>query len=108
MFQYDGNSFHEDCSQSSEVARRLRPCMRGGMRLVYGFRDTHVVKDEGSWMVAKASRFLDESCNSRAVVESHAKSTAVARYYAARFNERLRSLSGQQQSRTRPSTIFFV
>lgn len=108
-FQFDGSSFHEECCQSVEVARRLRPCMRGGMRLVYGFRDKQAVKDDGSWMVAKASRFLDQAYNARGVVESHAKSTAVARYYAARFNERLRSAVAQDnQSATKPPTMFFV
>lgn len=67
------------------------------------FRDTDVVKEEGSWMVAKASRHLDEGCNTRIVVESHAKSTSVARYYAARFNEQLRSITGCKRQ-----TIFFV
>lgn len=38
-------------------------------------------------MVAKASRFQDDVLNSVAVVESHVKSTAVAMYYAGRFNE---------------------
>jgi len=109
MFQYDGTTFHESRCPPAEVARRLRPCMRGGMRLVYGFQDTTVVKDEGSWMVAKASRFLDDACNTLAVVESHAKSTAVARYYAARFNERLRvAPSGKQQLKASAPTIFFV
>jgi len=109
LFQYDGTSFKEERCRPIAVARRLQPCMRGGMRLVYGFRDTEVVKDEGSWMVAKASRFLDEHCNTRAVVESHAKSTAVARYFAARFNERLRCASAQKpQSKSTPPTIFFV
>merc|ERR1712023_78800 len=58
-------------------------------------------------MVAKASRFLNEACNSKSVVESHAKSTAVARFYAARFNERLRN-TRQQQSSKKPCTLFFV
>lgn len=108
MFQYDGESFQEERCQPAAVARRLRPCMRGGMRLVYGFCDTQVVQDEGSWMVAKASRFLDEVCNAHEVVESHAKSTAVARYYAARFNERLKNVALRKQSTKKPPTIFFV
>jgi len=109
MFQYDGCAFHEERCQATAVARRARPCMRGGMRLVYGFRDTSVVKDEGSWMVAKASRYMDASCNALAVVESHAKSTAVARHYAARFNERLKTASARKQSSSRkPPIIFFV
>lgn len=108
-FQYDGNEFQTEKKCSVAVARREHPCMRGGMRLVYAFRDTHVVKDEGSWMVAKASRFLDEVCNCRAVVESHAKSTAVARHYAARFNERLRHVhSRKHQEDRKPHTVFFV
>jgi Mg-chelatase subunit ChlD len=109
MFQYDGSSFHEQHFKSSQVARRLHPCMRGGMRLVYGFCDSEVVKDEGSWMVAKASRFADEACNTLAIVESHAKSTAVARYFAARFNEQLKmSVKHGHQTIAKPSTIFFV
>jgi len=109
MFQYDGASFHDEQFPPVLVERRLRPCMRGGMRLVYGFRDTQVVKDEGSWMVAKASRFSDEICNTVAMVECHAKSTAVARHYAARFNERLKSVAAKKlQSSKMPPTIFFV
>jgi len=59
---------------------------------VYSFRDEQVVKsEEGSWMVAKCSRYLNELPNSRQMVDSHAKSTAVARHFAARFNAQLRS-----------------
>ena len=65
--------------------------MRGGMRLVYGFQDSEVSKN-GSWMVAKASRYLSEAYNSLEAVECHAKSTAVARFFAARFNGRLKAL----------------
>ena len=62
------------------------------MRLVYGFQDKVAVPEEGSWMVAKSSRFVDDALISRLVVESHVKSTAVARHFAARFNERVRVL----------------
>lgn len=105
-FQYDGKQFQSESCGPKAVARRLRPFMRGGMRLVYGFRDEDITKDDGSGnlMVAKASRFLDEICNRRSVVESHAKSTAVAHYYASRFNARLASANCQGK---RPG-IFFV
>lgn len=58
--------------------------------MVCGFRDPQVIGSSGGWMVAKMSRFTDESLNSPAVVEAHAKSTAVARHYAALFNEECR------------------
>lgn len=73
--------------------------MRGGMRLVYGFRDPKVIGSSGGWMVAKLSRYIDRFLNSSAVVEAHAKSTAVARYYAGLFNEDLakaKATSGKQ------------
>lgn len=99
-FRYDGTTFHDQRWPVGDVARRARPYMCGGMRLVYGFRDTQVVA-EGSWMVAKSSRYLDEALNTQEVVETHAKSTAVARHFAARFNE-LRASSGPKP------TLFFV
>ena len=68
--------------------------MRGGMRLVYGFQDSEVTKN-GSWMVAKSSRYLSEAHNSLEAVECHAKSTAVARFFAARFNGRLKALDAK-------------
>jgi hypothetical protein len=64
------------------------------MRLVYGFHDERVVADEDQWMVAKCSRFLDPVLNARVTVEAHAKSTAVARHFAARFNAQVRNLKG--------------
>merc|ERR1712003_292943 len=63
------------------------------MRLVYGFQDKDIVSEEGSWMVAKFSRFLDATLSARHVVEAYAKSTAVARYFAVHFNECLRKAS---------------
>lgn len=105
-FQYDGKQFFAENCEPKAVARRLRPFMRGGMRLVYGFRDLDITKDDGrgNLMVAKASRYKDEVCNSRSVVQSHAKATAVAQYHAARFNKRLASANCQAK---RPD-IFFV
>eukprot|EP00418_Pyrodinium_bahamense_P038621 CAMPEP_0179204738 /NCGR_PEP_ID=MMETSP0796-20121207/102067_1 /TAXON_ID=73915 /ORGANISM="Pyrodinium bahamense, Strain pbaha01" /LENGTH=641 /DNA_ID=CAMNT_0020909623 /DNA_START=6 /DNA_END=1932 /DNA_ORIENTATION=- len=101
-FQYDGTAFQEKHWPLGEVARRVRPHMRGGMRLVYAFCDRQVVKEDGSWMVAKSSRWLNDALNTREAVETHAKSTAVARYFAARFNEQL--------SRKAPGmpSLFFV
>jgi len=90
-FRYDGLAFHEQRYPGGEVIRRKRPYMRGGMRLVYGFRDREVVAEEDSWMVAKCSRYLDEALNKRVTVEAHAKCTAVARHFAARFNQQLRA-----------------
>mmetsp|Transcript_152835 Transcript_152835/g.265600 ORF Transcript_152835/g.265600 Transcript_152835/m.265600 type:complete len:711 (-) Transcript_152835:100-2232(-) len=106
-FQYDGAGFKQQSWPPAEVARRLRPCMRGGMRLVYAFQDAHQAagQEEGSWMVAKSSRFLDEVANSSAVVESHAKSTAVARYFAACFNEKLKATAAEG---VQEATLFFV
>jgi len=98
-FRYDGVAFHRETWPVGSVDRRIRPHMRGGMRLVYGFRDRLVVAENESWMVAKSSRFVDSALNSKAVVESHVKSTAVARHYAIRFNERLQG---------RFASIFFV
>lgn len=104
-FLFDGTSFHEQKWPPSHVVRRAQPYMRGGMRLVYGFQDEQVSGKDGSWMVAKCSRYLDESLNVRGVVEAHAKSTAVARYLAARFNQQMRQLP---EDGPRPPTIFFV
>jgi len=105
-FRYDGESFHEEPSPAAEVARRLRPHMRGGMRLVYGFRDEQVVKGKDGWMVAKCSRFVDEAANTQKIVEAHAKGVAVAQYYAARFNSRARAIM-RDKSLEIP-TLFFV
>jgi len=82
---YDGEAVFTQHEDATEVARRSKPYMRGGMRLVYCFQDAQVP----ARMVAKSSRFLDEALNTREVVESYIKSTAVAHYYANRFNTRL-------------------
>lgn len=103
-FRYDGTEFHEHRWDASDVARRVKPYMRGGMRLVYGFLDAKVVNDTDSWMVAKSSRFRDAALNDRRTVEAHAKSTAVARFLAARFNEATRSDRGNGDL----PTLFFV
>jgi len=55
-------------------------------------------------MVAKCSRFLDAPLNCREVVQSHAKSSSVARYYAARFNEKLRASGALKKA----AALFFV
>jgi hypothetical protein len=75
------------------------------MRLVYGFRDSQAVPEEDGWMVAKCSRFLDERFNTQEVVEAHAKSTAVARFYASRFNRQVRKAT-QQAGLTHPAVLF--
>ncbi|CAK0821785.1 unnamed protein product [Prorocentrum cordatum] len=103
-FRYDGAEFHEQRWDASDVARREKPYMRGGMRLVYGFQDAEVVKDTDSWMVAKGSRFRDAALNDRRTVEAHAKSTAVARFFAARFNE----ATWSDRSAGELPTLFFV
>lgn len=51
-------------------------------------------------MVAKNSRFLDEALNTRMVVETHAKSTAVACHFASRFNMQIRSATASASSTT--------
>jgi hypothetical protein len=104
-FRYDGSKFHQERWPANEVVRRANPYMRGGMRLVYGFQDKAAVSEEGSWMVAKSSRFVDDGATASLVVDTHVKSTAVARYFAARFNERLRALRGKLA--TSPF-VFFV
>mmetsp|Transcript_84670 Transcript_84670/g.202961 ORF Transcript_84670/g.202961 Transcript_84670/m.202961 type:complete len:694 (-) Transcript_84670:120-2201(-) len=91
IFSYDGETFQLQTFRPGPVVRRRLPYMRGGMRLVYGFQDEQVCKN-GSWMVAKCSRYQDDVLNSRAVVEAHAKSTAIAHYFASRFNAKLHSL----------------
>jgi len=93
-FRYDGETFQEQSWPAADVMRRQRPYMCGGMRLVYGFRDAQVDSSENSWMVAKNSRYLDDALNSKTTVEAHAKSTAVARFFAARFNDFLRKSAG--------------
>eukprot|EP00933_Yihiella_yeosuensis_P077337 TRINITY_DN8773_c0_g1_i2.p1 TRINITY_DN8773_c0_g1~~TRINITY_DN8773_c0_g1_i2.p1 ORF type:complete len:771 (-),score=116.95 TRINITY_DN8773_c0_g1_i2:341-2536(-) len=108
VFRYDGSTFHEDHFPAVPVVRRTQPYMRGGMRLVYGFQDEKVVsKNDASWMVAKLSRYVDEALNARPTIEAHAKSTAVARYFAACFNKRLRTLEQAAES-ARSATLFFV
>ncbi|CAK9037391.1 unnamed protein product [Durusdinium trenchii] len=101
-FSYDGAAFHRQEFAAGPVVRRRMPYMRGGMRLVYGFQDEEVAKN-GSWMVAKCSRYSNEILNSQLAVEAHAKSTAVARYFAARFNGRLQALGGEKLA-----TLLFV
>lgn len=87
-FQYNGRDFQRQEWVEGPVERRMRPYMRGGMRLVFGFRDAKVISQSQGWMVAKTSRFDGAPLNSAAVVEAHVKSTAVARYFARQFNER--------------------
>lgn len=90
-FQYDGQVFEKQERPAGPVQRRRRPNMRGGMRLVYGFNDGRMTDQcSQGWMVAKLSRFSDPSLNDLQVVETHAKSTAVARYFAALFEEKAR------------------
>lgn len=103
-FRFDGTQFHTQRWPSTDVSRRARPFIRGGMRLVFGFMDRKAV-DESSWMVAKCSRFQNEALNSLAVVEAHAKSTAVARYYSARFNDMVRVTSANS-ARLAPEILF--
>eukprot|EP00928_Gymnodinium_smaydae_P011115 TRINITY_DN14142_c0_g3_i1.p1 TRINITY_DN14142_c0_g3~~TRINITY_DN14142_c0_g3_i1.p1 ORF type:complete len:753 (-),score=110.58 TRINITY_DN14142_c0_g3_i1:73-2331(-) len=106
-YRYDGKEYHEQRWNASEVIRRISPCMRGGMRLVYGFRDPMVLADDNSWMVAKSSRYSDEALNDRRSVETHAKSTAVAQFFATTFNERVRAAAGLSKKARVPS-VFFV
>eukprot|EP00929_Paragymnodinium_shiwhaense_P039710 TRINITY_DN20830_c0_g1_i1.p1 TRINITY_DN20830_c0_g1~~TRINITY_DN20830_c0_g1_i1.p1 ORF type:complete len:746 (-),score=156.45 TRINITY_DN20830_c0_g1_i1:179-2416(-) len=102
--RWDGDEFVLEDFGKRQVERRQYPQMRGGMRLVYSFHDEKLASGEGSWMVAKCSRFLDEALNRREVVESHAKCSAVARYYASRFNDQLRA-AGALKKR---AALFFV
>jgi len=104
-FSFDGDSFHETSFAPEPVVRRQLPYMRGGMRLVFSFQDDRVSK-EGSWMVAKSSRYVDATLNSRIAIEAHAKSSALASYFAARFNARLRAMT--DDSGGSPATLFFV
>ena len=99
---YDGAAFHQQKFAPGPVVRRRMPYMRGGMRLVYGFQDEEVAKN-GSWMVAKCSRYSNEILNSHVAVEAHAKSTAIARYFVALFNGRLHALGGEKIT-----TLLFV
>ncbi|CAE7370499.1 vwkA, partial [Symbiodinium pilosum] len=101
-FSFDGTTFRHKEYDARPVVRRQLPYMRGGMRLVYSFQDESVSKD-GSWMVAKSSRYLDATLNSRIAVEAHAKSSALASYFASLFNAKLLA-SGA----TKPATLLFV
>lgn len=93
-FRFDGQVFEKQEWDMGLVQRRQRPCMRGGMRLVFGFSDLRVVDaSAGGWMVAKQSRFADPALNARPVVETHAKSTAVARHFAMLFDKRAKEVS---------------
>eukprot|EP00405_Crypthecodinium_cohnii_P016089 CAMPEP_0206445862 /NCGR_PEP_ID=MMETSP0324_2-20121206/15780_1 /ASSEMBLY_ACC=CAM_ASM_000836 /TAXON_ID=2866 /ORGANISM="Crypthecodinium cohnii, Strain Seligo" /LENGTH=788 /DNA_ID=CAMNT_0053914197 /DNA_START=107 /DNA_END=2473 /DNA_ORIENTATION=+ len=89
-FAFDGQVFQRQDFEQREVQRRRRPFMRGGMRLVYGFKDGEAAKN--GWLVAKLSRFRDPHCNTVIIAEGHAKSTAVATHYANLFNEKTRKL----------------
>eukprot|EP00438_Fugacium_kawagutii_P024036 Skav212899 [mRNA] locus=scaffold374:91817:95748:+ [translate_table: standard] len=102
-FSFDGNAFHKQDFTVGQVVRRRLPYMRGGMRLVYGFQDEQVSKN-GNWMVAKCSRYLNGALNAPVAVETHAKSTAIARYFASRFNSRLQALNAE----TSTASLFFV
>ncbi|OLQ06281.1 hypothetical protein AK812_SmicGene10445 [Symbiodinium microadriaticum] len=101
-FSFDGTAFQQKKFAAGPVVRRQLPYMRGGMRLVYSFQDDCVSKD-GTWMVAKSSRYLDAALNSRVAVE--AKSSALASYFASLFNSRLQN-SGAATAK--PATLFFV
>lgn len=92
-FRYDGQAFEKQEWPAADVQRRQRPYMRGGMRLVYGFSDAQVLDNSGGQMVAKLSRFSDPRFSSIPVVEMHAKSTAVARYYASLFETTVKQVS---------------
>ena len=50
----------------------------------------------------KCSRYLSGALNSPVAVEAHAKSTAIARHFASRFNSRLRALCAE------PASLLFV
>lgn len=90
-FSFDGSRFEVAHLPQRQVVRRLRPHMRGGMRLVYGFSDPQVNDEHDvgpvTWMVSKSSRWVNKELNTRAVVEAHAKCSAVARHFAVRFNK---------------------
>jgi len=105
-FRYDGSTFHKQEWNAGLVERRERPYMRGGMRLVYGFNDAQVVANGGGWMVAKTSRFASKALNSIPVVEAHAKSTAVARYFAALFGEQVAAAAARDGAPPTPALIF--
>ncbi|CAE7197440.1 vwkA [Symbiodinium natans] len=103
-FSFDGAEFQQKKFPAGPVMRRQLPYMRGGMRLVYSFQDDCVSK-EGSWMVAKSSRYLDATLNSRVAVEAHAKSSALASYFASLFNARLQASA---KTAEKPATLLFV
>ncbi|CAE7774869.1 vwkA [Symbiodinium sp. CCMP2592] len=103
-FSFDGTEFQQKKFTAGPVVRRQLPYMRGGMRLVYSFQDDCVSKD-GTWMVAKSSRYLDAALNSRVAVEAHAKSSALASYFASVFNARLQNSGG---ATAKHATLFFV
>mmetsp|Transcript_129713 Transcript_129713/g.416087 ORF Transcript_129713/g.416087 Transcript_129713/m.416087 type:complete len:749 (+) Transcript_129713:143-2389(+) len=105
-FVFDGTAFQRQDFETAAVERRTRPYMRGGMRLVYGFRDPQVVANSGGWLVAKMSRFADAPFNTNAMVEAHAKSTAVARFFAGLFNEECREAAAKTNESVPPSLIF--
>lgn len=104
-FRYDGQAFQKQEWAAGFVERRTSPHMRGGMRLVFGFRDPQVVTSDGGWMVAKTSRFLDQEFNTTPVVEAHAKSTAVARHFAVLFNAQAQA-APEKDGGCSPSVIF--
>lgn len=88
--KFDATGFYEQLFPLREVARRSRPHMKGSMRLVYGFLDHQFdTKQVSSKMVAKISRHMDDNLNSLAVVETYAKSSAVAHFFAEQFNQRI-------------------
>ena len=95
-FRYNGKDFKQ-CSfqiRGSLVSMRLQPFMQGGMRLVYGFHDPSIplqldqfaAKSESdARMVAKISKYVDDSQNSSEIVSTYAKSSAVAAFYSRVF-----------------------
>lgn len=101
-FAFDGKEFKKCLWTCSPVDRRTKPFMRGGMRLVYGFNDPDITGNGEGTMVAKLSRFSNQYLHSAEVVESHAKSTAVAQYYAALFNAETKKLANVEL----PAIIF--
>jgi hypothetical protein len=83
-YSYDGLDFHCTRHPAAVVCRREKPFNRGAMRLVYGFSDPSFKNVD---MVVKRS--LGEARVSKSLSEAAVRCTAVARYFAARFNQHL-------------------
>ncbi|CAK9061303.1 unnamed protein product [Durusdinium trenchii] len=113
-FHFNGKHFKHYHHQiaGKPVSIRVQPFMQGGMRLVYCFHDPSMslhfdqFANSGARMVAKTSRYVNDSHNSFEVASAHAKCSAVAKYYSHVFDHAARYCLGRWLGQSIAKIIF--